>query len=162
MKTSFPGTDEARAAEDLLASLDGKAGGGSGSGKVPPPPATFKKSDGEHFYVLVVPNEGNDINLIRTAISDFNRSFFPSVTLEVTSSFLDAERQVVLMSPLPDKATALQYHQLFTGNQDVLNGINNVGFESFAITTDNYSALYKSKDVLDYMAFFQQNYLDRQ
>ena len=162
VKTSFPGTDEARAAEDLLASLDGKAGGGSGSGKVPPPPATFKKSDGEHFYVLVVPNEGNDINLIRTAISDFNRSFFPSVTLEVTSSFLDAERQVVLMSPLPDKATALQYHQLFTGNQDVLNGINNVGFESFAITTDNYSALYKSKDVLDYMAFFQQNYLDRQ
>ncbi len=157
VKAQYPGTEEAQAAEDLLVRLDGGATGGA-----PKNEPLFKKENGAHYYMIVVPNEDTDITTIRQTLSDFNSSHFPSVPLEVTSSFLDAGRQVVLLSPLPDKAKALEFHNLFAGNQDVLLGVNDMGYPAFAISTENYAVLYKSKDVEAYQAFFEENYLDGQ
>ena len=69
---------------------------------------------------------------------------------------------LVLVTPLADKAQALEYHSLFMGNPDLLTGINNMGFPSFAITPENYALLYKSKDIAGYEVYFQENYLDGQ
>lgn len=158
VKSQYPGTEEAQAAEDLLARLDGAGG----AAPAPKRGSTYTTEDGPHYYVVVVPNAGNDITTIRTTISDFNQSYFGSHPMEVTSSFLDAARQVVLLSPLPDKATAMEYHALFAGDEDKLSGINNVGFSFFPISNENYSAFYKSKDVDAYQVFFEENYLDGQ
>ena len=159
VRTQWPGTDEARAAEEILATLDG---GAPPAGKAGTPSSPYQKGDGEHHYVLVVPNEGNDVTSIRTAVSNFNSPFFRNMNLQVTSNFLGTDQQMVIVSPFPDKAKAMEYNSLFLGNQDMLLGLNDMGWPAFAITPENFSVLFKNLDVDGYQAFFQKNYLDGQ
>jgi len=158
VSTQFPGTEEATRADDLLASLDG---GGAPKPKPPAGPA-FTKNDGPHYYVVVVPNRGTDMATIKASVSDFNSSYFGHTPLQVTSAFLDADNQVLLVNPLPSKAKAMEYHGLFAANEDLLPGLNDQGYPAFAITNDNYGLLYQSKAVAGYQAFFVQNYLEGQ
>lgn len=159
VKSSYPGTDEAKAAEDLLASLDHRD-------EAPPPrpalSAEYSAKDGAHYYMLVVPNEGTDVRSIKERLSDFNLAFFPHTPLEVTSSFLDAGNQIVLLAGFASRAPAMDYHMLFLGNEDVLLGINDQNYPAFAISTDNYGQLFRAKDVAAYQAFFVEKYVEGQ
>lgn len=162
VKTKFAGTDEERAATEMLAALDRTAG------SAPPPPpkqgaaGVYATDPGPHFFALIIPNEGSDLNSVKTRISAFNQQYYPSTPVEITSSFLDPQHQVVLISGFTTKDMAMQYHNLFTGGSEQLAGINDQGYPAFPITTANYTQLYKSKDVEGYTSFFTQNYLDRQ
>jgi hypothetical protein len=69
---------------------------------------------------------------------------------------------VVLLSVFESKQKAMEYYDIFLSEQEQLAGINDQGYASFAITPDNYSQLYKSKDLDGYTAFFQENYLQGQ
>ena len=161
LRATYPGTDEAKAADELLAALD------QGPGAPPAPraegtSATYTLSTGPHFYVVVVPNRGNDLNQIKTSISNFGNQYLPTETLQITNSFLDTERQVILVDRLASKESAMSYHRLFIGNTDVLSDLNSKGFTSFAISPENYTLLYKSKDIAGYEAFFSKNYIEAQ
>jgi hypothetical protein len=145
----------------MLAALD------QGPGAPPAPraegtSATYTLGSGPHFYVVVVPNRGNDLNQIKTSISNFGAQYVPTETLQITNSFLDAERQVILVDRLGSKESAMNYHRLFTGNSDVLGDLNNKGFTTFAISPENYTLLYKSKDIAGYTEFFLKNYVEAQ
>jgi tetratricopeptide (TPR) repeat protein len=158
VKNNFAGSDEARAADELLANMD-KASA--------PPPAekaqvNYKSEQGQHYFAIVVPNKGNDMNTIKTRISNFNNTFFSGITFQITNSFLDSENQVVLLSFFDTRAKAMEYYSLFSGDRDKLAGINDQGFPAFPISPDNYSQLFKNKDVDGYASFFTKNYLDRQ
>ncbi|MGV3636095.1 MAG: hypothetical protein ACO1NQ_00485, partial [Flavobacteriales bacterium] len=117
---------------------------------------------GAHFFAVIVPNEGSDMNSLKARISGFNRQYFPNPPVEITNSFLDTDHQVVLLSGFTTKEMAMQYHELFSSGNEQLVGINDQGFPAFPITSANYAQLYKSKDLNGYQAFFEQNYLDGQ
>lgn len=160
VKDQFPGTEEAARAEELLASLEGAA---SGAPKPKAPAsAPYTKDDGPHNYVVVVPTAGTDADLMRAALADFNIAYFGHTPLQVTASLLGNNQRLIVVSPLPDKAKALEYHNLFVGNTDMLQGLADQGYPSFAISQSNYNLFFKSKDVAGYQLFFQQHYLDRQ
>ncbi|MBK6341601.1 MAG: hypothetical protein IPF41_03160 [Flavobacteriales bacterium] len=160
VKDGFPGTEEATRAEELLASLDG-ASGGAPKPKAPTGPA-YSPDDGPQTYVVVVPSSGADMDVMRAAVSDFNAAYFGHTPLQVSGSILDAERRLVLIAPLPNKAKAIEYHNLFYGNEDMLQGLADQGYPVFAISQANYATFFKDKDVDGYQAFFLQNYLDGQ
>lgn len=157
----FPGTEEAKAAQDLL-----NATSGQGEAQTPPPaPApssSFKTSQGKHFFLLIVPNQGNDVVQIRSMLADFNSTQFRQPGMEFTSNFLDPEHQVVLASFFTSKAKAMEFYQLFITDRAMLTGINDQGWPAFAISQENYTQLYRTKDVEGYTAFFERNYLDGQ
>ena len=156
IKANFPGTDEARAAEELLANLDNAA-------KAPPPKpeVSYKSDTGQHYFAVIIPNKGNDMNTIKGRISDFNKTFFRGTSFQITNSFLDGDHQVVLLSFFDTREKAMEYYTLFNGNRDALSGINDQGFPAFPISPDNYSQLFKNKDVEGYASFFTKNYLQR-
>lgn len=162
VKSKFPGTDEERAASELLAALD------RSSGTAPPPARTAALGDykqpnaGPHYFALIVPGQGADLDAMKLNISNFNREYYPNIPVDITTSFLDPEHQIVLLSGFPTKEKVMEYFGLFNGGSDQLSGINDQGFPAFPITTENYAQLYKSKDVDGYTTFFAQNYLDRQ
>jgi hypothetical protein len=160
VKAGYPGTDEARAADELLAALDGS------QGQAPPPrpslSAEYSEADGEHFYAIVIPNEGTDVPAIKEKVSDFNQTFFRNTTLHVTSSFLNPENQVLLLAGFASREPAMEYHLLFMGNADMLAGINDQNYPSFAISSINYAQLFKSKDVDGYQSFFVEKYIEGQ
>ncbi len=156
IKALFPGTDEAKAAEDLLAILDQGP-----SQPVPPRGASgnYKPTQGKHYFALIVPNQGNDMVMIKSKLSDFNNAFVRQSGIEITNNFLDPENQVVLVSFFESKVKAMEFYTLFNNDKDLLLGINDMGYPAFAISPDNYSQLYKHKDVDGYTSFFASNYL---
>ena len=154
----YPGTEEATAAQALLANLD-KAP------EAPPPPtasANYKTQQGQHYFAVIVPNKGNDVNTIKTRISNFNQSFFSGTNFQITSSFLDQDHQVVLLSFFESREKAMEYYSMFNSDRNFLSGINDQGFAAFAISPDNYTQLFKNKDVEGYASFFTKNYLEGQ
>jgi tetratricopeptide (TPR) repeat protein len=158
VRDGFPGTEEAKAATDLLAALD------KGPETQAPPMRTnpaYKKDKGKHYFALIVPNQGNDMNTIKAKLADFNATFFRQAGMEFSNSFLDPEHQVVLASFFTSKEKAMEFYNLFKGNKGLLDGINNKGFPAFAISPENYTQLYKNKDVEGYTAFFLENYQER-
>lgn len=157
--SSYPGMDEARAAQELLDILDRSA---EQPGRPAPSSSAYKSEQGQHYFAIIVPNAGNDINAIKGKLSDFNTTFFRQPGMQITNSFLDADHQVILLTFFDTKAKAMEFYSLFRGNRDVLAGINDKGHPAFAISPDNYSTLYKNKDVEGYAAFFSTNYLGDQ
>jgi hypothetical protein len=168
VKNKFQGTDEAKAATELLAALDksegtpqptnGKAATPDGQ---PPAASPFRDGQGKHYFVLVVPNADGPIDVVKTKISDFNKAYFPGTNIQITNSFLDSDHQVVLLSLFNDRDKAMAYYDLFLTNKDMLQGVNDKDYPGFAITPDNYSTLFKNKDVGAYSAFFTATYLNQ-
>lgn len=165
VKDKFPATEEAKAAEDLLAVLDRQAtseGAPAGQEKAPTNASSFKVDQGPHYIALIHPNSAGDITTVKTRISDFNRRYFPGRNILIESTILDTEQQVVVLRLFDDKAAAMAYYQQFLSDVGMLSGINDQGHPIFAISPDNYAQLYKNKDVDAYAAFFTQNYLPKQ
>ncbi len=161
-KDKFPGTEEGKAAEELLAMLDRQAAtevapvpGEKGA----PPSSTYRMDQGPHYIALLLPDSAGDMNSVKMKISDFNRRYYPGRTILIETSILDDTQQVVLLRLFDDKASAMAYYQQFLGDAGMLNGINDQGHPIFAISPDNYAQLFRNKDVDAYAAFFSRNYL---
>ncbi len=159
VSSNFPGTDEAKAAEELIAVLDRSK---ESPGRPAPAEGTYKAEQGQHYFAVIVPNKGNDINDIKTKLADFNTTFFRQPGLQITNSFLDADHQVILLTFFDTKEKAMEFYGLYRGDRAALKGLNDQGHPAFAISPDNYSTLYKNKDVEGYSAFFAKNYLGGQ
>ena len=162
VQTKYPGTDEAKAAADILATLNKQANAPNGS--APPEVVAspdYVADDGPHFIALVFPNADN-VNAAKSKISDFNQSNFRSLTFQVGNSLLGTDNQLIKVSPFPNKQKAMEYYALFIANQEQLVGVNDQGYATFAISATNYATFYKTKDVDAYASFFMANYLEGQ
>ena len=163
VQSKFPGTDEAKAAADILANLD-KNAGGPPSGTAPPEVVAapqYVAADGPHSVSLLFPNADGTIDPQKVRISDFNRATFPSQPLQVDASVLDDNFQVIKVGPFANKAKAMEYYNLFMATP-TLSGLNDAGYVTFAISTANFATFYKDKDIDAYASFFSENYLQGQ
>lgn len=78
VRTKFPGTDEERAATELLAALDRTSGTPPENPRKAGTTGEYKPDAGQHYFALIVPNSGTDLNAIKTSISTFNRDYYPA------------------------------------------------------------------------------------
>src|SRR5262249_12618861 len=155
----YPGTDEAKGAEGILKTLDGQNTPEEDAQEKEeeekgPPAASFKNPVGKHYVVLVFPTADGDVQQVKKKISDFSQQNFPGVTINVNASMLDPQNQVLMLSMFQTKDKAMEYYELFQSDKNFLSGVNDQGYPTFAISTENYPEFYKSKDVDGYTAFF--------
>lgn len=155
VKDQYPGTEESKGAEALLAGLSPVQ---ESTGEPAPVVQPFKFEDGRHYFAVVVTNGVADVGQVKAKLTDFNSRYFPGTTVQVQATFLDPEHQIVQVSLFDSKDDALNFLDLYTSDKQVLGDINNKGFPAFAITPNNYAELFKNKDVTAYMAFFASNY----
>ncbi len=116
-------------------------------------------SNMEHFFMMIFPNSAGSINDAKAKISNFNSTYYNSSGLKVSSSFIDADNQMILVKRFNDKTEAEAYFKAFVTNQNILKDYNSKGLDSFVITTKNYSTFYVNKELEKYKAFFAKNYL---
>ncbi|HNI03577.1 MAG TPA: hypothetical protein PL010_03020 [Flavobacteriales bacterium] len=160
--SKYPGSDEAKAAQDILAQLD--RSGGTSSGGAPPEVVAapqYTAGDGPHFVVVLYPNSAGPIAPQKTRISNFNQANFKSKPVSMEATVLDTTYQAIKLGPFPNKADAMGYYNLFMATPD-LAGLNDAGYPAFAISTANFAIFYKDKGVDAYTAFFSENYLQGQ
>ncbi len=163
VQTKFPGSDEAKAAADILATLD-KGASATPNGSAPPEVVAapqYSPADGPHFVALMYPNAEGSIEPQKVRISDFDQANFPGRPIQVQASVLDENYQVIKIGPFENKAKAMEYYNLFMATP-TLTGLNDAGFITFAISMPNFAVFYKDKDIDAYAAFFSDNYLQGQ
>ena len=163
---SCDSSDQAVAAAEILAGLG--VGGGDKPGKgdkadaVPEMPDFGNFTDKpvlEHYLAVVIPVREGGSDKTKASLSDFNRQYFASANLKVTSNLLDRENQLVLVKQFARKDRALDYFRVLTTNRESMIDLNTSGFKMFVIHTENYVELFKGKDIEGYLRFFQQVYL---
>jgi tetratricopeptide (TPR) repeat protein len=163
VQSKFPGSDEAKAAADILANLD-KSSSATPTGTAPPEVVAapqYVAADGAHFVALVFPNADGAIEPQKTRVSDFNQQNFSSQPMQVQASVLDDNFQIIKVGPFENKAKAMEYYNLFMATP-TLSGLNDAGYATFAISSANFAVFYKDKDIDAYASFFSQNYLQGQ
>jgi TolA-binding protein len=114
-------------------------------------------SDAKHMFVLVFPNTAGSVNQAKIKVSDFNDASFSSKNLEIKSSFLDADNQVITVKSFDDKKAAMDYYVAFKVNKTQVQSLNTT-YQFFVITEKNFASLFVEKNLNQYMEFFTKNY----
>lgn len=113
----------------------------------------------DHFFALVYPKDTEQANEIRNLVADFNGKYFASDGLRMTNSFIDKDHQIMIIRSFSDKEAAMRYYNYFLGDTDILGPVNEHGFQSFVITTKNFTTLFRNKNPQVYQVFFESTYL---
>ncbi len=112
-----------------------------------------------HYLGVIIPVADGGAEETKAALSDFNRQYFASNNLKVTSNLLDRENQLVLVKEFVRKDRAMDYYNVLTNNRESMIDFNTSGYKVFVIHTENYVELFKGKNVDGYLMFFDQYYL---
>jgi len=156
--TLYPGTDEAKAAADILAALDKQAAGSKVS-EATAEPEGYQFEEGSHQVLLIYPRSAGAVDQVKARLSDFCGGVMRGEKLDITATLLDDQQQLVLISTFPSSRKAMELIGLIQAERSKLRGINDKGYPLFAITPANFARLFKSKDVEGYRTFFLAQYV---
>lgn len=149
---TYNGTQEAERANELLLYVD--EANQPVSSVANSPYSVDPKTP--HKVVLVFPNSGVDVNILRNKVSDFNSQFNRLSNLQTQTIFLDRARQILVVSGFKELNEAVQYANRFVDNPLVNTVYSSEIMQIFAIGEANYQIFYRLKDVEEYMTFYQQ------
>ena len=163
ISTTCPDSEAAAFAEDLLRKLGQKISDtpSETSDEEPANSAFELNPEKSHYFAIIVPVSERKSNLVKAKSTDFNKEFFNTKRLRVTSNLINRENEIVLIKSFSDQKGAMDYYTVFTGNRDVLIDVNSSGYKMFVIHSTNYIELFKNKDTEGYLEFFNDNYLSK-
>jgi outer membrane protein assembly factor BamD (BamD/ComL family) len=114
-----------------------------------------------HFYAVVVSGSTVDVGKLKFRISNFNVDKYTEDLFEVSSTLLDNDLQIITVKNFTNKKKAMDYYQAIIADPNVYADMKDTDYRHFVITKDNYTRLYKNKDVFGYYQFFRDNYLNQ-
>jgi len=119
----------------------------------------FKDDPATHFYVIIISNSAVDIGKLKFRISNFNVEKFVEDFFEVTSTIFDGDMQIITVKNFTNKKVGMDYYKAIVTDPKVFEEMKETDYRHFIISKDNYTRLYKSKNVFQYSQFFRDNYL---
>lgn len=115
--------------------------------------------EGEHYFTFVIPRLDIDQPAFISGIEQFNLASFANLPLKVEVRPLDEIRQIVLITGLPDKETAMPYFTKVVNNRDLYIPLRTGNYRNFLISKDNFDVFMQEKNILNYMDFYKRVYL---
>ena len=110
-----------------------------------------------HFFVVIFP-DNLSYNEILTKFSDYNRTYYETDALKTKHIILNDTLFIVMVKKFSNKNLALNYLDIHKGNNSPLKQYNDIHYELFVITEDNFPLFYQAKDVESYLTFFREQY----
>lgn len=157
----FPNTEEATEANKILAIIDKPIKTDSSNNtddKEEDSPYTSNMNQ-QHRYILLVPNEGVDINNLRNKVSDFNKNFFSLSSLRTKTIYLNPQEQMMLVSDFESGAKAITYFNTLMNQKLLVPYFSGKEFKHFVISNENFQVYYQDKNYEQYAKFFKKEYL---
>lgn len=114
--------------------------------------------DGEYYCLIVVENGKGDLNKFKTKLSDFNSVSFGIDNITISSIFLDITHQVVSVKTFDGKEKAMDYYDAVNAKKELFSDLEKGTYQSFVISSENYSIFYKDKNIEEYSQFFSENF----
>ncbi len=123
-----------------------------------PKPKFIFKEDGEYYWLVTVANGKGDINKFKAKLSDADEESFGTDELTISSVFLDAAHQLISVKTFDGKGKAMDYYNFFKDNKYMFSDLEPGSYQSFIISSENYTTFYKDKNIEEYKQFFTQNF----
>ncbi len=115
--------------------------------------------DGELFFVFVIPRLNIDQPAFISGIEEFNTANYANLPLKVEVILLDDIRQIVRISGLPNKETAMPFFRKVVNNRALYVPLRKANYRNFMISKGNFDIFLQEKNITDYMNFYKRVYL---
>ena len=153
---NYPDSPEAEVAKRTLAYL---SKGEPVEGKENESAINYKfKADAKHHLIIILPKDGVDMNKAKIAVSDFNRKYYKSDELKISSTVLSNGERLIIVKAFNNVFKGMDYYKSFDENTDILKTIKESTITKFVISVSNYPEFYKANDIDGYQSFFDINY----
>lgn len=172
----YPGTEQSKVAQDILDQMtapeesktkvaengDKKSKEGNVS-KAVDPTIKYKAKKGEqHKYILALPNIKGLVNNVNIELSNYNSKYFKNVKLNTKAVYISAERQMIMVSGIPNDKTAMQYFEILDQQNILDKHLAGQEFQHFVISNSNFSTFYQDKDFDGYEKYFLKTYITKE
>jgi lipopolysaccharide biosynthesis regulator YciM len=112
-----------------------------------------------HLFVLVYPTDNGNVEAGKIKMSNFNNEFFRSKRYSVAVTPFNDASQLIIVKTFANADEAGQFMMAFKSSQSkVTLGTMAADFQSFVITSANFTQLLSAKDQASYVNFYQANY----
>ena len=122
------------------------------------PPKYIYDPNARHLAVMIIPVEGNDIEDIKSSISNYHRAYHATATFDISSVLLDKKNFMVSIKQFKNEKEAYDYFSGFKKNRSSLKKINEAKFDFFIISYTNYALFFQDKRPDEYMEFMRKHY----
>lgn len=162
----YPNDPESTRAKEIMRLLGENIGTGPGQQRDQPKGegqvGDYKVTDDQLHYVIVVFSGDVVLNDAKIIVSDYNEKYHKTQKLRMNNIYLgdgEDKKPVIAIRRYNDKKDAMDYLNTVNKNKKDYLDESKFKYEVLPISQDNYRELLKSKNLDDYRAFFQQNYL---
>jgi len=118
----------------------------------------FSYFDQPHFFIFVYPNLGSFSELIPALIENFINEHYANLNLKTGNLMLNEGFSIVLVNRFQTKDEAMDFYEDFNKRDLMLPQDENIKFENFVITEDNFQIFYQTRKTEDYLRFFKEKY----
>ncbi len=112
-----------------------------------------------HFFIFVYPDLGANAEIIPALIEKFIDENYANQDLKTGNLSLNEGFSVVLVNKFATKDLAMEFYNDFIKRDLKFPMADDLTFESFVITEDNFQIFYQTKKTDNYIKFFQEHYL---
>ena len=162
-----PEEPEAKTAREMLRNLGERINTGPGQQRNLPTAdgqvGNYKVEDKQLHYVIVVFKNKVSLNDAKVGVSDYNTKYHSQDKLRMNNIYLGTGQNrhpIVAIRRFKDKSDAMDYYDGVQKNKKDFLDKDTFDYELLAVGQSNYRELLKSKNLEDYRAFFELNYLD--
>lgn len=155
----YPNTPEAAQAKTFLDMLDEPGTSTAGTKDPNSGEGNFAyEANAAHKYVVILPNQGVDINVLRNEFANFNQEYFKLERLQMQNIFFDDKSQMIIISGLKNAAKAKVYFKAAAAHQDIMKYLPAQVTTKIIISDQNYRDLYRDKNLNQYLNFMKSKY----
>ncbi len=162
----YPGTPEQIQAKEILRILGGRKVTADDKDKIggetlkKEDEAMFKIEDKKlHYFIVALKNNTIKLSDAKAAVSDYNRQYHKLDKLRISNVYLgtDTSTPILVIRRFKTKTLAMGYFDGVSKNgEDFLP--EDTEYEMFAVTQYNYRQILKTRSLVNYRTFFEENY----
>lgn len=116
-------------------------------------------SDGEYFFIVVIPSESGGTEASKIKLSNFNNEYFRSKRYTVINTALGDKFQLLVVKTFLTLEEGKQWVATYkTSTAGSIIGTMATDYEGYLINQVNFSTLLTSKELDAYKEFYQKNY----
>lgn len=115
--------------------------------------------EGKQNFVIIVPKDEINPDLLLKAINEFNNQKYKSASFVSSYTMLDDFRLIFKVEGLINAEQGIEYLRTIASEQKVYGILQEANFRNFVITPTNESIFKQSKNILIYMDFYKKFYL---
>ena len=120
-----------------------------------------ENAEGVHFFILMVDASKINVNVLKIKISDFNRKYYSTNNLEITSIIYNKNIHLISVTQFDNAEKAMLYYKTIRSDEYIYSTLDAATTSDFLISSENFTTFYKLKDLDGYQSFFNSIYLKK-